>query len=36
MHEFGRELPPVKPLVLPEVSSRFLYLDCGISTTRPM
>jgi len=34
--EFGGELPPVKPLALPEGSFRFLYLDCGVSTTRPM
>jgi len=34
--EFGSELPPVKPLVLPEGSFRFLYLDCSISSTRPM
>jgi hypothetical protein len=34
--EFGGELPPVKPLVLPEGSFRFLYLDCSVSTARPM
>lgn len=34
--EFDGELPPVKPLRLPEGSFRYLYLDCSVSTYRPM
>jgi hypothetical protein len=34
--EHQGELPPVKPLSLPEGSFRFLYLDCTVSTTKPM
>ena len=34
--EFGGELPPVKPLVLPEGRFRFLYLDCSVSTSKLM
>jgi hypothetical protein len=34
--ELHGELPPVKPLSLPEGSFRFLYLDCNVSTTKPM
>jgi hypothetical protein len=34
--ELHGELPPVEPLSLPEGSFRFLYLDCTVSTIRPM